>query len=237
MFANMTSLQELKLGSNFKTASVENMSYMFSGMSKLKSLNLSTFNTSNVENMRNMFYNVSGLTQLDLSMFNTQNVTDMSSMFNGMKNLNSLDISNFKTENVTTMERMFKDCRALTTLDLNHFNVSNVTTMSEMFSSMIALTRLDLGAFTLGTVNMNSFVESCITLAYLDLRSADFTYVTGSSKMFDAVAISNSIEIIVLDETAQTWIENRLAEVGKTGTVTVYTPPLAEGEGDGENTL
>ena len=90
---------------------------MFSGCSKLTSLDLSNFNTSNVTDMGNMFSGCSGLTSLDLSNFNTSNVTDMRYMFEYCSGLTSLDLSSFNTSNVTDMKYMFYGCSALETLD------------------------------------------------------------------------------------------------------------------------
>ena len=59
------------------------MSYMFSGCSSLKELNLSNFNTNNVINMYGMFKGCSSLKELNISNFNTNNVTNMEGMFYG----------------------------------------------------------------------------------------------------------------------------------------------------------
>ena len=72
IFNNLTSLKELKL-SNIKT-NITDMSYLFSDLNKLISLNLSDFDTSSVIKMDYMFANYYKLTYLDLSNFNTENV-------------------------------------------------------------------------------------------------------------------------------------------------------------------
>ena len=96
-------------------------------------------NTSEVKDMRGMFSGCSRLTSLDLSHFNTQNVTGMGGMFSGCSGLTSLDVSHFNTQNVTDMRRMFSDCKALTSLDVSHFNTQNVTDMGSMFDGCSAL--------------------------------------------------------------------------------------------------
>ena len=55
------------------------MSYMFSGCSSLKSLNLSSFNTNNVKDMECLFVRCSSLQLLDLSLFNESNIIDIKS--------------------------------------------------------------------------------------------------------------------------------------------------------------
>ena len=87
-----------------------NMSYMFSGCSSLKELNLSNFNTNNVTNMSYMISGCSSLKGLNLSNFNTNNATDMSYMFSECSSLKGLNLSNFNTNNVTDMGHMFFGC-------------------------------------------------------------------------------------------------------------------------------
>ena len=102
---------------NFNSQNVVNMSEMFNGCQKLKTLDLTSFNTAKVANMEKMFYNCSALTSLDLSSFNTQNVTNMTYMFNGCSNLTNLNISNFDFTKVTSYNNIFNlvpaDCYIL----------------------------------------------------------------------------------------------------------------------------
>ena len=69
------------------------MSYMFSGCSSLKSIDLSSFNTTNVNDMRSMFSGCSSLQSIDLSSFNITNVIYMYFMF---RNCSSLKKENIK---------------------------------------------------------------------------------------------------------------------------------------------
>ena len=62
------------------------MSYMFSGCSSLKELNINNFNTINVNNMEGMFYGCSVLNELNLYNFNTNNAIFMRRMFYGCSN-------------------------------------------------------------------------------------------------------------------------------------------------------
>ena len=78
------------------------MSWMFSGCSSLKELNLNNFNTNNVTDMSWMFYGCSSLKELNLINFNTNNVTNMRCMFSECLNELKLKIKsqfkNFKEE-------------------------------------------------------------------------------------------------------------------------------------------
>ena len=89
---------------------------MFSTCSKLTSLDVTNFNTAKVTDMRFMFCNCVALTSLDVTNFNTANVTGMTRMFLGCSSLTSLDVRNFNTAKVTDMSYMFSSCVALTTI-------------------------------------------------------------------------------------------------------------------------
>ena len=59
------------------------MSYMFSGCSTLKELNINNFNIDNVTNMSNMFNGCSSLKELNLFNFDTNHTIDIYGMFYG----------------------------------------------------------------------------------------------------------------------------------------------------------
>ena len=82
MFAECYELEFLDL-SNFNTAKVTNMEWMFNKCHKLKQIKgINNFNTTKVTNMNAMFQECYELEYLDLSNFNTANVTNMGLMFN-----------------------------------------------------------------------------------------------------------------------------------------------------------
>ena len=81
-----------------------------------------------------IFSGCSKLTSLDVTNFNTANVTDMSSMFANCLALTSLYLTNFNTEKVTNMEKMFSSCKALTTICASSkFVTTQVSNSSTMF--------------------------------------------------------------------------------------------------------
>ena len=73
-FYYLTKLETITGLEYLNTANVTDMSYMFSGCSKLTSLDVTKFNTAKVTKMNEMFYNCSKLTSLDVTKFNTANV-------------------------------------------------------------------------------------------------------------------------------------------------------------------
>ena len=218
MFDNCSSLQQLNI-SSFVLNSVIDIGGMFSYCSSLTNIDLSHFDTSKVTNMNSMFSGCRSLTNIDVSNFNTSQVTDMGRIFSECSSLVSLDLSNFDTSQVTDMLWMFHSCSNLTSLNISTFDTSQVTVMHGMFDGCSSLTTLDLSSFDTSQVtDMRFMFENCTNLTNLDMRNATFN-ATGYSRMFTYVA--NGINIIVKDDTAKTWIETRLSDVGTTGTVTI----------------
>ena len=184
MFSGCSKLTSLDV-THFNTANVTNMCYMFSSCLMLTSLDVTKFNTENVTNMNKMFYGCNALTSLDVTKFNTANVTDMCLMFYRCSKLTSLDVTHFNTANVTNMYKMFYDCEALTSLDVTKFNTGNVTNMSYMFFHCAALTSLDITKFnTANVTNMEYMFSGCSKLTSLDVTNFNTENVTNMSYMF-----------------------------------------------------
>jgi len=207
--------------SNFDTSSVTLAHGMFRYCSSLTSLDLSNFDTSSMTNMYAMFLRCTEMISLDLSSFDTSSVTSMDSMFGNCENLTTLNIRSFNTSSVELMSYMFSSCVALTDLDLGSFDTSSVTNMQNMFSWCSDLTSLDLSNFdTSAVTNMLEMFFDCSGLIIINLRIADFTTVTTYTSMF--LDITNGINIVVKDATAETFINARLVDASKNGTVTIY---------------
>ena len=218
MFNECNSLTNLDI-SQFNTNKVTDMNAMFSGCESLSNLDVSNFDTSQVTDMSGMFNRCSNLTILDVSHFKTSQVTDMSAMFFSCSSLTKLGLSNFNTSQVTDMSGVFANCSSLTSLDVSSFETSKVTEMDSMFSGCRSLSNLDLSNFDTSKVtNMYGMFASCSSLTNLDMRNATFN-ATSYSLMFRSIA--DGINIIVKDTTAKTWIEERLSDANRTGTVTI----------------
>ena len=184
-FYDCKTLKQIEGLEYLNTSEVKDMSGMFEGCGRLKSLDLKNFNTQNVTDMSFMFNGCSALTSLDLKNFNTQNVTYMTGMFSGCEALTSLDLKSFNTQNVNEMSGMLYDCKALTSLDLKNFNTQNVTYMNEMFFGCEALTSLDLKNFNTQNVTYMSWMfKGCSALTSLDLKNFNTQNVTDMSRMF-----------------------------------------------------
>ena len=197
-FKKLTTINNLAY---LNTSKVADMSYMFSGCSALKSLNLQSFYTRNVTNMSHMFANCTALTNLNVYSFDTRNVTDMSYMFSTCAALEELDLSGFTTPRVTNMHCMFYQCYALKTLDLSLFNPISVTDMTSMFASCSALTTIYCGAnFSINSPASNGMFTLCNKLVggngtKYDSNYKDATYAhpdeEGNPGYFTAVEVEN----------------------------------------------
>lgn len=86
-------LKELNV-SDWNTAKVIYMSYMFENCIKLKLLNVYNWNVTNVTSMHYMFYNCSNLDKIDLTNWNVANVNTIYSIFYGCSSLKSIKFPN-----------------------------------------------------------------------------------------------------------------------------------------------
>jgi len=94
MFSD-SGLTDLNLN-NFNTSGVLNMKGMFRNTENLTNITFGTeFKTSSVNDMSFMFCNT-GVSKLDLSNFETSQVKDMTAMFGSLDNIDILDLSNSK---------------------------------------------------------------------------------------------------------------------------------------------
>ena len=106
MFEGCTSLTSIN---NSKITRAKASGLANSGLQKAPTaFNVSNFNTANVTNMSYMFADCSSLTILDLTNFNTEKVTDVRSMFKGCSSLTTIYCNDAWTCSNTA--DMFKDC-------------------------------------------------------------------------------------------------------------------------------
>lgn len=179
---NLTEITGLQY---LNTSSVTTMSWMFYGLTNLKSLDVSHFDTHNVSTMTGLFAHCSSVTSLDVSNFYTSNVTNMTAMFERCSSLTSLDVSHFDTSNVISMGQMFSGCSGLKSIDVSHFNTGKVTNMIVMFENCSSLTSLDVSHFdTRAVTAMRSMFQGCSGLKSLDVSNFNTTNVEWMQGMF-----------------------------------------------------
>ncbi|MUO32384.1 MucBP domain-containing protein [Enterococcus gallinarum] len=146
LFSGLNQVTEFVGLENLDTSQVSDMSYMFSHMNRLTTINLRHLDTNNVVKMSRMFLNVSSLKEIDVSNFNTGKVVNMLGMFTNMTSLTNLDLSNFTTRNVAFFQEMFLGMVNLITLNLSHFDTSRGNSMSRTFENLPSLKKIQLGA-------------------------------------------------------------------------------------------
>ena len=134
LFNECRSLQDVSLPFS-ATASVTNMSLMFSGCHMLKTappMNTSAVTTS----MASMFLNCYSLENVPI--YDTALVTSMASMFNACSSLRSVPF--FNTASCTNFGSMLAGCYRLTTFP--QFDTNQATLMANMFSNCFSLSEV-----------------------------------------------------------------------------------------------
>ncbi|WP_125566042.1 BspA family leucine-rich repeat surface protein [Companilactobacillus insicii] len=197
LFSGLSNVTSIDGIGNLDTSNVTNMYSMFSGASKIQSLDLSNWNTSNATDMHYMFNGMSSLEDLNLSSFNTENVTDMGSMFIADFSLKKLDLSSFDTSKVTTMSGMFSgpDLSRPGSMKLEEiiinpdkFNTSNVTNMASMFYRLPELKSIDTSKFNTSKVtSIRTMFNSDSSLKSLDLSSFDTRSLAGQNEQVNSM--------------------------------------------------
>ena len=154
----------------------------FSGLKKLKSINLSNANTVASKSMKYLFSYCRSLENLDLSSFDTSNVTDMTSMFEQCNSLKTLDLNNFRTPNLTKMRSMFDGCNSLEHLDLSNFDLSKIEDHTRWYRTNAANSLLSLkmeNTIMSGDCSwLCDYDNPHIRLREIDLSNANTTNVT-----------------------------------------------------------
>ncbi len=209
LFQNFTNLQQITFGENFDTSNVTMMSNMFSGCSKLTTLDLSKFDTSNVTSVHAMFENCSSLTTLDISKWDTSKVTNMNYMFNACSSLTTLDVSKFDTSSVTTMIQMFSGCKNLTTIDVSKWDTSKVANMQSMFTGCNSLTTLNVSNWNTSKVtDMSGMFTGCSNLTSLDVSQWDTGNVDSMYRMFYNCSKLTTLDVSNWDTSNVTSMES-----------------------------
>ena len=175
----------------------KDLSYLLSGYTDVKTIDLTYLDLSNVTDMNHMFYEDTKLEKIiwpdDLD---TSKVIDMSYLFGKCESLSEIDVSNFDTSNVTNMRSMFYNCSKLTELDVSNFDTSNVTDMSYMFYKNTELNNLDISSFdTSNVTSMRSMFYNCSKLIELDVSNFDTSNVEEMNFMFMGCSSLKSIDV------------------------------------------
>ena len=195
MFSSLTNIVQIDL-SSFDSSLVIDMSYMFENCISLKLVNVSYLNTSSVTTMEGMFYRCSSLKSLDIYHFDTKLVTNMNEMFFFCESLQYLNLSNLNTESVNDMNSMFYRCNLLSSLDLSSFNTFLVVNMDSMFAFCESLTSLNLSNFHTPLItNMKKMLSGCRKLQTLDISNFNTQLVTDMEGLFSGCSSLTSLNL------------------------------------------
>ncbi len=164
MFAYCRTHTDLKLGENFKTHNVTDMSLLFTGCNKLPDsffTVLRTFDTAKVTNMSSMFSNCQNVETLDLSSFDTSSVTNMSHMFNSCTSLEEIDLSSFSFDAITETDRL-----------RNFLALSSNTKLIELTLSADVAARFDELDYTFSDTYLHNDGAACADAAAIKAKGA-----------------------------------------------------------------
>ncbi len=162
-------IKEIIFPENFDTSNVTNMSWMFAGQQKLKTIDVSNWDTSNVTDMSYMFTQ-SLIINADVSKWDTSKVKNMEAMFSYVP-INP-DVSKWDTSNVTDMSYMFAGATKANP-DVSNWDMSKVEDISYMFDES-GIIELDLRKWDLYSNlenEYNDLLSNCHNLQYIYLSA------------------------------------------------------------------
>ena len=145
MFYYCTSLKSIDL-SKFDLSKITDTYDMFHSCSSLVSV---TFPESltNVEDMGYMFSECSSLKSIDLSNIALTKVTNMNSMFENCKSLESIIFPKSGPESIQHMDSLMRNCTSLTSIDLSMFTLSENTTIERFIENCDSLVAIEFPIF------------------------------------------------------------------------------------------
>ena len=193
----------------FDTANVVNMDYMFLKADLGDRLKVNSFTTTqaNGSDQNTLTLNTEGITSmsgmfkdckvkyLDLSSFRTHNVIDFSDMFYNCNSLIDLNVDGFDTSNAEDFNGMFHGCHILTQLNVKHFNVNSVLHMSYLFSGCRRLKVIDLEGWDFSQVSdANEMFGYCGKLEKI-IANFNFNMIKGMAFMFDCCTKLSEVDL------------------------------------------
>ena len=193
----------------FDTANVVNMDYMFLKADLGDRLKVNSFTTTqaNGSDQNTLTLNTEGITSmsgmfkdckvkhLDLSSLRTHNVTDFSDMFYNCDSLIDLNVDGFDTSNAEDFNGMFHGCNKLTQLNVKHFNTNSVLHMSYLFSGCRRLKVIDLEGWDFSQIrDANEMFGYCGKIEKI-IANFNFNMIKGMAFMFDCCTKLSEVDL------------------------------------------
>ena len=173
------------------------MAGLFSGCTKLKSVDLSSWDTSSVTSMNGMFGGCSSLTSINLDNWDLSGITYTHAASNdngfmrtylGLSSYGDVTDLSFNNVDFGTLDLycFLSGFSNLINISLNDVDTSGVTSMNDMFGGCTSLTALDLSMFDMHSVTIiskylfNSLVSFCFSIIICNAKN-DFFFNNSSS--------------------------------------------------------
>ena len=138
---------------------------------------LSHLDTSRFTDMSGMFTGCSKIESIDMSGLDTGNVTGMAEMFTGCSKIESIDMSGLDTGNVTGMAEMFVECISLEKIKGLAYLLQDPAASIPGFRSCMSLKRLDLGEWNTSNVKSLSLpFYLCGNIEYVDMTGDNIRF-------------------------------------------------------------
>ena len=164
---------------------------------------------------RNLFSGLSKLQTLDIAGLDTSSITDMSNWFYDCNNLRYLDLSSLDVSNVSKANKTFYNCNKLAYLDISCFKTTRLYEVTQMFNylgSNTNLQNLDLSELDFSIMHIDRqkmFSNAKITNLYLpadnSLRLVDFSGNGDNSGDISIPAVTCNICRIYYAGTQTQW--------------------------------
>ena len=151
--------------SHLDTSRFTDMGGMFTGCSKIESIDMSGLDTGSVTNMGGMFTDCSKIESIDMSGLDTGSVTNMGGMFVGCTSLEKIKGLAYLLQGSVTQIPEFGFCRSLKRLDLGEWNTSNVKSLSLLFYMCGNLEYVDMTGDNIRFPNLTRVYRFTVGLA------------------------------------------------------------------------
>ena len=214
MFANCTSLEELKGADNLKTTSARLVQRMFQNCTSLESISMPGFyfGKNGQLQIQNMFDGCEALESVVMGGFDEIGVTNnhiMREAFRNCTKLSYLEIGSLadavQTGGSIDASRMFQNCTSLTSTLAMTGIVTPMLTVDNMYSGCKNITSADLSGISVdGTLGMNSMFSGCSALKTVNFKNTS-AHTLNAPSAFDGC---ESLEEAVFENCTVSWILN-----------------------------
>ena len=180
MFTNISDLNKIEMSSN-KSCKILSMISTFENCISLDEFKISGFDMSYLKSMKKLFYKTNINQNISFLSFNSINLEDISYMFSYTP-IKEFKLEGINTEKVIDMSHLFEGCSFLINVNLKGFTTKNVKDISYMFNSCIKISQIDLNILdTSEIINMSNLFQNCISLKNIYLNETNINKVENMS--------------------------------------------------------